>query len=43
MVCEHFSNFQERMEKEGKEIRYPKSMESYQEEESNQDDEYDQD
>ena len=32
-MCEHFSNFMERMEKEGKEVIYPEGMEPYTEEE----------
>ena len=42
-MCEHYSNFEERMKAEGKEIIYPEGMEPYQDDESNQDEELDQD
>ena len=42
-MCEHYSNFEERMKAEGKEIIYPEGIEPYQDDESNQDEELDQD
>ena len=42
-MCEHYSNFEERMKAEGKEIIYPEGMEPYQDVELNQDDQLDQD
>ena len=42
-VCEHFSNFMERMEKEGKEIIYPEGMEPDTDEELDEDEEVNED